>query len=196
MFGNDNDQSQDNMSGAPAPTTSLGNSVFPPVGTPVPAAPVEPSGPPTTLPTPTTPAASPLTPTDSNHMTLDELADSVGAKPDEPAVAADPAYAPAEPAAATTTDVSAPSSASSNDDELLNIKQQALQNLSPLVSKLDQTPLEKFKTTMMMIQASDDQSLIKTAYEAAKQITDEKEKAQALLDIVNEINYFTQHAEE
>ncbi len=75
---------------------------------------------------------------------------------------------------------------------LLGIKQQALQQLSPLVSHLDQTPEEKFRTTMMMIQASDDQSLIKTAYESAQKITDEKARAQALLDIVNEINYFTQ----
>ena len=45
---------------------------------------------------------------------------------------------------------------------------------------------------MMMIQASDNQELIKTAYEAAQAIPDEKVKAQALLDIVNEINYFTQ----
>jgi hypothetical protein len=80
---------------------------------------------------------------------------------------------------------------SSND--LLDIKQQALQHLSPLVSQLDQTPEEKFKTTMMMIQASDDQSLVKEAYEAAKEISDEKQRAQALLDIINEINYFTQN---
>lgn len=79
-------------------------------------------------------------------------------------------------------------------DELLNIKQQALQQLSPLVDHLDQTAEEKFRTTMMMIQASDDQSLISTAYDAAKKITDEKVRAQALLDIVNEINYFTQQA--
>jgi hypothetical protein len=46
---------------------------------------------------------------------------------------------------------------------------------------------------MMMIQASDDQSLLKTAYEAAQAITDEKARAQALLDVINEINYFTQH---
>ncbi|MCA9332910.1 hypothetical protein KDA00_03480 [Candidatus Saccharibacteria bacterium] len=77
-------------------------------------------------------------------------------------------------------------------DDLLSIKQDALKQLNPLVSHLDQNPEEKFRTTLMMIQASDDQSLIKTAYEAAKQITDEKAKAQALLDIVNEINYFTQ----
>jgi len=48
---------------------------------------------------------------------------------------------------------------------------------------------------MMMIQAADDESLIKTAYEAAQNISDEKVRAQALLDIVNEINYFTQHHE-
>jgi hypothetical protein len=47
-----------------------------------------------------------------------------------------------------------------------------------------------------MIQASDNESLIKTAYEAAQQITDEKVRAQALLDVVNEINYFTQHPED
>jgi len=78
-------------------------------------------------------------------------------------------------------------------DALLDIKQQALQQLTPLVGHLEQTPEEKFRTTMMMIQASDNQDLLKTAYEAAQAISDEKAKAQALLDIVNEINYFTQH---
>lgn len=98
----------------------------------------------------------------------------------------------------TTTDIAdnVQSSApivSTNDESsnLLDIKQQALSQLTPIVGHLDQTPEEKFRTTMMMIQASDDQSLIKTAYEAAQQITDEKTKAQALLDVVNEINYFT-----
>lgn len=90
------------------------------------------------------------------------------------------------------TDVTQSTPAPSQD--LLTIKQEALQSLSPLLNHLDQTPEEKFKTTMMMIQASDDQSLVKSAYETAQTITDEKAKAQALLDIVNEINYFTQQA--
>lgn len=81
-----------------------------------------------------------------------------------------------------------------NSNDLASIKQDALNKLSPLVSQLDQTPEEKFKTTMMMIQASDNQTLIPDAYAAAQAITDEKAKAQALLDIINEINYFTQHA--
>jgi hypothetical protein len=79
--------------------------------------------------------------------------------------------------------------------DLLEIKQQALQQLTPLVSHLDQSAEEKFRTTMMMIQASDDQSLLGAAYEAAKNISDDKTRAQALLDIVNEINYFTQQPE-
>ncbi len=79
-------------------------------------------------------------------------------------------------------------------DDLLDIKQEALEALTPLVGQLDQTPEEQFRTTMMMIQASDNHSLVRAAYDAAKQIANEKERAQALLDIVNEINYFTQHA--
>jgi hypothetical protein len=80
-----------------------------------------------------------------------------------------------------------------DEDELFDIKQQALHSLAPLVDKLDQTPEEKFKTTMMLIQASDNAELIKDAYDAANSISDEKARAQALLDVVNEINYFTQH---
>jgi hypothetical protein len=86
-----------------------------------------------------------------------------------------------------------PSQGKAPSDDLLSIKQQALQHLQPLVSHLDQAPEEKFKTTMMMIQATDDQNMLKTAFEAAKAITDDKTRAQALLDVINEINYFTQN---
>lgn len=80
------------------------------------------------------------------------------------------------------------------DPDLAQIKQSALQSLEPLVSQLDQPPDEKFKTVMMLIQASDNSKMLASAYEAASQITDEKTRAQALLDIVNEVNYFTQQA--
>ncbi len=79
--------------------------------------------------------------------------------------------------------------------DLDSIKQQALQQLSPLVSKLDQSPEERFKTLMMLIQASDNHDMLQEAYDCANQLTDEKVKAEALLAIVNEINYFTrEHA--
>lgn len=81
-------------------------------------------------------------------------------------------------------------------DDLGTIKKEALEKLGPLVDKLEQTPEEKFKTLMMMIQASDDQSLVSKAYGVANTITDENVKARALLDIINEINYFTSKPEE
>ncbi len=94
---------------------------------------------------------------------------------------------------ATPTPSAAPAATPSTgvSPELLQLKQQALQELRPLVGHLDQSPEEKFRTLMMMIQASDNDTFIKDAYDAAQAIPDEKTKAQALLDVVNEINYFT-----
>lgn len=86
--------------------------------------------------------------------------------------------------------------APSDSDELLDLKQQALQQLTPLVGQLEQSPEDKFRTTMMLIQASDNQALLKEAYSAAQAITDEKVRAQALLDVINEINYFTQNKQQ
>lgn len=80
-----------------------------------------------------------------------------------------------------------------NDSELAELKARALKQLTPLAQHLDQSPEEKFHTTMMMLQATDDQNLVKVAYQAAESITDEKARAQALLDVINEINYFTQN---
>ena len=80
-----------------------------------------------------------------------------------------------------------------NADHLLSIKQEALNELSPLVGQLNLEPEEKFNTIMMLIRASDNETLLGDAYAAARAITDEKTRAQALLDVVNEINYFTGH---
>jgi hypothetical protein len=119
--------------------------------------------------------------------------------PAHPSDAAPAVAPPADnqtPALVTPTGTDDPGSDSTDGattNDLLDIKQQALGQLSPLVGHLDQSPEEKFRTTMMMIQASDNQSLVRTAFEAAQAIPDEKARAQALLDVINEINYFTQH---
>jgi hypothetical protein len=75
---------------------------------------------------------------------------------------------------------------------LLELKLAALHELTPLIDHLEQTSEERFRTMMMMIQSSDDQTLLNDAYKAAHNIEDKKVRAQALLDVVNEINYFTQ----
>jgi hypothetical protein len=125
-------------------------------------------------------------PTTDDPTATDDVAvpDTVSPTP-EPADITPVAPAAVEPA------TPAPSVAAPDADKLLDIKQQALQQLTPLVGHLEQSPEEKFRTTMMMIQASDNHELVSAAYEAAQQIPDEKVRAQALLDIVNEINYFT-----
>lgn len=87
------------------------------------------------------------------------------------------------------TEQKAPVSKQSSDN-LLSIKEKALGELSPLINNLELTPENKFQTLMMLIHESDNDKLIADAYAAAKAIPDEKARAQALLDIVNEINYF------
>jgi hypothetical protein len=77
------------------------------------------------------------------------------------------------------------------DNELDDIRKEALEQLSPLINRLDQSPEERYKTLMTMIQASDNQSLIKEAFASANQINDDMKRAEALLGIINEINYFT-----
>lgn len=93
--------------------------------------------------------------------------------------AALPTAAPAvAPAAATLT------------PELENLKKDALEELRPLVDKLDLPSEEKFDTLLLIIRSTDDQSLLTAAHAAAKAIEDETKRAQALLDVIKEIDYF------
>lgn len=83
------------------------------------------------------------------------------------------------------------SEGSGENSELDGVKKSALEQLRPLIEKLDLEPADKFDKYLMMLRASDDPALIKPAFDAAQGIGGEKEKAQALLDIINEINYIT-----
>jgi len=149
--------------------------------------------------------SSPVTPP---SQTTDDSSSSDA--PSKPADAFEPASAPALPAdddspsddnadnpdknavaAPSTRGESSSAASAPGENALLDIKRSALNDLSPLVEHLDQSPEEQFRTTMMLIQATDNQDLIKEAYAAAQKISDEKVRAQALLDVINEINYFT-----
>jgi len=147
-----------------------------------------------------------LEPTNTSSAKPNTMHDSPSADPTSPTATVDGDTSANKPTITLTNHTMTPSSTPPNDDtnpavdtadnntthDLLDVKHKALDQLSPLVEKLDQLPEDRFRTLMMMIQASDDQSLIPSAFEAAQTITDEKDRAQALLDIVNEINYFTQ----
>lgn len=75
--------------------------------------------------------------------------------------------------------------------DLETIKQDALSELRPLVDKLDVSPEEKFDTYLLLLRSTDDQALIGPAHEAARGIADEARRAQALLDIIKEIDYLS-----
>ncbi len=116
------------------------------------------------------------------------------------------APAPAAPAPTTPQSTASPSPAAahtptpapaaspqppvSGDSGLDNIKKVALEELRPLVDKLDLPADEKFDTLLLLIRSTDDKTLVPQAHEAAKSILDEAKRAQALLDIIKEIDYF------
>ena len=95
-----------------------------------------------------------------------------------------PVMTPAMPNATPSMPVPA-----GNLDEL---KKAALEELRPLVGKLNLPPEEKFDTLLLIIRSTDDQSLLAPAHEAAQGIQDENKRAQALLDVIKEIDYFSQ----
>lgn len=82
-------------------------------------------------------------------------------------------------------------SAPADNNDLNNIKKDALIELRPLVDKLDLAPEEKFDTYLLLLRSTDDQTLIAPAHAAAKNIADETRRAQALLDVIKEIDYLS-----
>lgn len=98
-----------------------------------------------------------------------------------------PTFTPPEPVGTPAASPAAPA-----DSNLENIKKDALNELRPLVDKLDVSPEEKFDTYLLLIRSTDDRDLIAPAHEAARSIQDEARRAQALLDIIKEIDYLSQ----
>lgn len=95
----------------------------------------------------------------------------------------------AQTTATSASSATTPSTAAGG--ALENIKKDALEELRPLVDKLDLPPEEKFDTLLLIIRSTDDQSLLEPAHDAAKAIVDEARRAQALLDVIKEIDYFS-----
>ena len=104
---------------------------------------------------------------------------------------------PAEDALPTPTipgyepPIDAPVASTAPSGDLESIKKEALGELRPLVDKLDLAPEEKFDTYLLLLRSTDDKALIPPAYAAAQAITDESRKAQALLDVIKEIDYLS-----
>lgn len=114
--------------------------------------------------------------------------------PVAPEPVAAPAVDSAELAAASAAEAPAATPApvvpsAPADSTLDGVKQEAISELRPLVDKLNVSPEEKFDTYLLLIRSTDDKSLIAPAHEAAKSIADEAKRADALLNIIKEIDY-------
>jgi hypothetical protein len=121
---------------------------------------------------------------------------------DEPPVTPIPAPV-ASPATVTPSDpvvgYNAPAvdgAAASDDNNLDSIKKTALTELRPLVDKLNLDPEEKFSIYLLLLRSTDDTTLIAPAHETARSIADESKRAEALLDIIKEIDYFSNPAQQ
>lgn len=160
-----------------------------------------------------------ITPQDNTTQPISddqELAKALaGVLPDDPNVSAPsnalpssmqfeetPAPAAATPAPVFEAPVSvapAPSfeaEPSNGSFDLSSIKNDALNELRPLIGRVDLPAEEKFDTYLMLIRSTDDASLIELAHGAAQNIADEKRKAEALLDIIKEIDYLSRKDQE
>jgi hypothetical protein len=138
----------------------------------------------------TTPVTTPTVPAPASTL---PTPDPVVA-PEETPAATEPEEKPAEtPAPAAIEDAPAdlPTPTVASSDDLSDIKKDALNDLRPLVGKLDLEPDEKFDTYLLLIRSTDDKSLVAPAYAAAQSIPDESRKAQALLDVIKEIDYLS-----
>lgn len=113
-----------------------------------------------------------------NITTNTAPAPRAASSPDDAAVAPAPAVAAAPTAPTDATDLD-------------TIKHNALLALRPLVGKLNVSPEEKFDTYLLLLRSTDDRDLIAPAHEAATAIPDESRRAQALLDIIKEIDYLS-----
>lgn len=77
--------------------------------------------------------------------------------------------------------------------ELSQIKDEAIHALRPLVDKLAIAPEDKFDTLLLLIRTTNDSTLLADAYDTAQRIGDDSRRAQALLDVIKEIDYFSSH---
>ena len=84
---------------------------------------------------------------------------------------------------------SAPKQAVYGDPDLERVKSSALSDLRPIIEKIDIQAEKKFEVYREIIEAQNDKACIEPAYNAAKSIANEKERAEALLFVVEAINH-------
>lgn len=70
-----------------------------------------------------------------------------------------------------------------------DLRNEALEALVPLVDQIEDTPQKKFEILITAARTSDEPRLLRKALDVAMQIENATEKAEALLDIINETSF-------
>ena len=124
------------------------------------------------------PAPEPIAPVD--NIEIPELA--------APAPAPEPMPMPTlTPESTPEITISAPAPA--NDAlNMHQVKEAALRDLVPLLDRLNMNPAQKFNLYRNIFEQLKDYTVLGPAYNAAKEITDETERAEALLYLVESID--------
>lgn len=125
-----------------------------------------------------------------NNITGDTAADTASV-----AVAPEGAEEEATPTLETSTTPiigsgSVSSSAASSDSDLGKVKSMALSDLRPVLENIDMPAESKFKIYKDIIEVTQDKASIEPAYTAAKAIESDKDRAEALLYIIETIDKF------
>ena len=81
-----------------------------------------------------------------------------------------------------------PQKAMYGDPDLDRVKINALNEIRPILETVDILPEKKFTIYKDIIELTDDKACIEPAYNAARQIADEKQRAEALLYIIEIID--------
>lgn len=81
-----------------------------------------------------------------------------------------------------------PSAKPTDSSDMTQIKTAALRDLAPLIGKLHLGSAQKFNLYRNIIEDLHDSSVLEQAYQSARDITDETERAEALLYLVESID--------
>ena len=76
-----------------------------------------------------------------------------------------------------------------SEAKLLDLRNKALDVLLPMVDKLEEPAERKFEILITAARSSDHPRLLGKTLDAAQQIEGDSQKANAILDVLNEINY-------
>lgn len=128
--------------------------------------------------------------TSTVEASVEPIAETEESVAEPTAIEAPITEAPTTPAMETSVNIMNEPNGNSLDD----LRQKALRDLRPIVDKVELNDEESFDVLLLLIRETDDESLLPRAYEAARQIHDEARRAQALLDVIKETDYFKHKA--